>query len=748
MFKNKSLLILFLSFLLIMSACSAAGSGGDDSDSSSGESEKTGTIVFDASFAAASESIIVTVKDANGNVVVSSQELSLDAEKKSKVTLPVGTYRITKFLSVDGNNAVLHVVPSAGSAKAAGLDPAKVLPLEVTVAEGKNAEPDPEAVQFDGSDAQDFGFLPFDLEVVDTTGPDVFAPFLRSVEVVTPQGGINETGLATILIEAEDIGSGVKSISAILNGPVRIAGQVGNTGQYFDLHEGVFRYDRALGKWKTTVEFIRYHENGTWRVDYIELIDKAGNERVIKSPLANTSNYIYRQAGEEKDSGITLAAGEMEFTTAFEDTAPPVLKSISAPQGVINRPGLVAFQFEIEENGAGLDLDFVEVDLLSPSEIAGQTGQIISLRGFTYNENTGILTGYADFKTNHESGTWQLGYLSFTDLVTNERFYFISNDQNKTVYVHRYDGNEVDSAVPLSHGEVEYSSPASDITPPELVSVSSSVSEVVGTGSVTFTLEIIETGSGLDLSDTAVYLDSPKNLADYHGQQIEITSWNYNQATGELVGTAQLQNIHEAGSWRLSFIDLCDNAGNLRTYQISNNNSIVNYVYGYQQNETDSGIPVSDSAVEHIPAGEGGQDILPVLRGAYVNTNTMGGFGERPVFLSIKDGPSGSANLGITAVMFSPTTLGGGMGNDVLINNFVYNEATGLWQGSVQPADFDENGTWLLGQVTLEDTLLSNTRDYIVVAGNGSLHYMVTDDDFVTITDSGVAYGPTGIVKQ
>jgi len=112
--------------------------------------------------------VVVTIQNANGDVVYDSKKMELfnfnGTYISESLTLNVAAYKLTKFLVLDENNAVIFSTPLEGSALALLVsDP---LPIDFAVVKDVDTKVVPEVLSTENLPAIDFGTAAFDIHIV------------------------------------------------------------------------------------------------------------------------------------------------------------------------------------------------------------------------------------------------------------------------------------------------------------------------------------------------------------------------------------------------------------------------------------------------------------------------------------------------------------------------------------------------------------------------------------------------------
>jgi len=139
--------------------------------------------------------VVVTIQYANDTVVYDSKKLELfnfnGSYISESLTLNVASYKLTKFLVLDANNAVIFSTPLEGSTLATLVtDP---LPINFTIAKDSDNKVVPEVLSTTNLPATDFGTATFDLNIISSFRLSTFVYDLKSANWMPT------TAIATII---------------------------------------------------------------------------------------------------------------------------------------------------------------------------------------------------------------------------------------------------------------------------------------------------------------------------------------------------------------------------------------------------------------------------------------------------------------------------------------------------------------------------------------------------------------------
>lgn len=383
---------------------------------------------------------------------------------------------------------------------------------------------------------------------------DDIAPMMMSI-IAVPDN-LEETNTILVSIEAHDNanGSGIKSITAVIESPT----EQSLGGGIYPLIDLTFNYNNATSNWEANAIFDDNPEPGYWMINNIILEDNAGNRRKYHRVSEESTEYYY----DTYDEGIS----NIKFVTIFvPDTNPPVLLSVNANPVTFSSQGNVTITIKADDDSH--EVANVTAQLRAPKFDTGFNGQIINVN-LSYNSSNDSWIGTASIRSDHENGTWYIDKIRLEDPSGNWVIYERNNNESMTNYVH-YDENDEewkDTGVPLKSISINITA-NKDTTPPSLTGVSRSPSTITGSGTITFTINASDI-SGTYYSGTkavSATLFSPTAVSS-NGEEGDIITFNLTGGPPNWTGNVTLQNSDETGKWILKYITLIDNSGNFRTY--------------------------------------------------------------------------------------------------------------------------------------------------------------------------------------
>jgi len=114
--------------------------------------------------------VVLTIEDAKGNVIKSSEKLEIYSMNGNYISKPLslktGDYNLSRFMVLDASNNVVYAAPTQGSAKAYLVK--KPLPLSFTIQKDNVTKVSPEVISTVDCRPEDFGYATFSFEIAKT----------------------------------------------------------------------------------------------------------------------------------------------------------------------------------------------------------------------------------------------------------------------------------------------------------------------------------------------------------------------------------------------------------------------------------------------------------------------------------------------------------------------------------------------------------------------------------------------------
>jgi hypothetical protein len=264
--------------------------------------------------------------------------------------------------------------------------------------------------------------LGFPTALTVTSNPDTAPPLVTSV-TLTPSS-VDATSGATIVIvklAIQDDVSGVDMVGIGPFWPVTMASPSGQQTQIVD--NAAFTLvagDDLNGTWQAAFPIPQFSEGGTWVVQNIFVMDKAGNN------AGYSTAYLQQH-------GIPLATLDVSCTN--QDLIPPQLLSLSFKPPFIDvslQPQTVTVDLTASDNLSGVDMSpdtprvsyLYGVQLESPSGAQHvYAGPFPMLQLIIGTPLSGVWEGSAFFPRYAEAGTWRVRMVQIKDTVRNVKSY-------------------------------------------------------------------------------------------------------------------------------------------------------------------------------------------------------------------------------------------------------------------------------------------------------------------------------------
>jgi hypothetical protein len=133
--------------------------------------------------------LIVSIEDNSGHAIHTRKSINLiqvgDNFISDPLPLTSDSYKLTEFMVVRSDRALLYAAPKAQSPLAKYVD--RPLPISFTVTENALLEEAVQVVDVKGSNPEDFGYISFGLDIVRKFGLSVFIPDDNSLSLTTAE---------------------------------------------------------------------------------------------------------------------------------------------------------------------------------------------------------------------------------------------------------------------------------------------------------------------------------------------------------------------------------------------------------------------------------------------------------------------------------------------------------------------------------------------------------------------------------
>ena len=188
--------------------------------------------------------VVVTIENSTGTKIYDAKKLELFNFNGSfiseSLSLVVADYKLTGFLVLDVNNAVIYSTPLEGSALAAQvIDP---LPISFIVSKDQETKITPDVLTTTGVSVSDFGYASFDF--------DIMVPFRLSAQTYDAVASGWESTTANISIVGINTIVGALGDSTLYNGTITVGSNL------ISVKDGFPYYGISLSKTSYTPQFI------------------------------------------------------------------------------------------------------------------------------------------------------------------------------------------------------------------------------------------------------------------------------------------------------------------------------------------------------------------------------------------------------------------------------------------------------------------------------------------------------------
>jgi hypothetical protein len=379
-----------------------------------------------------------------------------------------------------------------------------------------------------GPDAGDTplpGGTPTNLSVTDTN-PDTTAPVLVSIDFTPKSVDVSSTAQnVTVTAQLTDDSSGVQYAQVYFNSP--------SNAQQVSFFLGLTSGTATAGTFADTESIPAGAEPGTWKLTRVQLQDAAGNF-VNYGPAF--SNHFPN--GTPTDLSVTSTA---------PDTTPPTLVSLDfTPKtvDVTNAAQTVTVTAHLTDDNTGVNSAVIYFSSPSSAQTAFAS---FSLTSGTATDGT--YTASVTIPQGAEPGTWKIYRVSLQDTASNSVEY------------------GPNFARPFPSGmptDLSVLNANVDTTAPTLVSLSftpQSVDVSSAAQTITVTAHITDDMSGVQHAE--IYFSSPSN-AQHAMNSFALTAGTATDGTYQ--ATITIPKSAEAGTWKLTRVNLLDQASNSVDY--------------------------------------------------------------------------------------------------------------------------------------------------------------------------------------
>ena len=345
----------------------------------------------------------------------------------------------------------------------------------------------------------------------DDTGADNTPPVLESLRFDPAQ--VEGGGVTTLVIQASDARSGLKSIWGEVRSPNRSA--VLSFGAANVGSGNVFSFPIALPQ---------AAESGIWYVAWISLTDGADNTKLIQAPSSSAA-----------PPGGTFSAFSSE-----SDATPPEILQVWFDRSAVG-PGeknVIFVQARDDQSGVASVMGACQ----SPSKSA-----LLWFNG-VLNPDTGAWVGDVSVPANADCGEWVVQQLAVKDKAGN------------TILLH------ADSPLLARAGFQVSSGPNCDFTPPTLDAFDLSPA-IVSSGAaaeILVTARVYDEGSGA--ATMTGWFEGPAPVGGQAPKNYFSCSPDPGNPDGPWTGRIQVPQFAARGTWKVGSIRLEDKAKNFRVY--------------------------------------------------------------------------------------------------------------------------------------------------------------------------------------
>jgi uncharacterized protein (TIGR02145 family) len=194
--KTKLLFTCSLVFIIALTSCQKE----NKSQSGNVKFSFSSTLKKDLKCTETASALLVTIEDMSGTLIYDHEKIELYTINgcyiSKPISLPEGHYQISQFMVINEENTVIYVAPLKNSGKAYLVNAPLPIPFEIMA--NSNTQLIPEVLSVDSSQASDFGYTSFSLNIVGTFD------FLISVFCYNATNGCMELTTSKIKVSNAD----------------------------------------------------------------------------------------------------------------------------------------------------------------------------------------------------------------------------------------------------------------------------------------------------------------------------------------------------------------------------------------------------------------------------------------------------------------------------------------------------------------------------------------------------------------
>ena len=403
--------------------------------------------------------------------------------------------------------------------------------------------------------------------------------------------------------------------------------------------------------------------SGEYKVAYIYMADKNYNWTYIYNPNVVTGNYQYMQ---------DLNGGNFIVTGVIRDEDVPVFHSISVDKTNVTSNDAVKIEVVISDELSGVE--GCDIEILMPD------GNFSYRNCNKVSEN--VFETYYNISTYSLSGDYKIQVVKAWDKASNYISYY-----NSTIYPEEY------NVVDLSAANFTVSGTIDDKEAPKIEYVTVDKKNAVPGDTVTITAKVSDDASGIDY---------------FYASMVEVNSLSENtvwplslylywEEVSEGVYQAQhtVGQYDDNGSFKINYMDLRDGSGKWITYYNSN-------LISYDENLFDF------SAADFTISGATPDREVPKIDSVTVDKKNVGPGDTVTITVKASDDVSGIEFFNGSIVEVN--SINNERSNSIYIDWDEVSE--GVFQGQYTVEQYDENGTYSIKHINIEDRAGNYTTYY------------------------------------
>ncbi len=418
---------------------------------------------------------------------------------------------------------------------------------------------------------------------------DITAPVLKSVKVLTPR--VSSPGTLQVELDLVEDGSGVNSIYLWVRYRLDNGKNASKSISWSAQQSGP---PLMTGKQNVTFSLDGTFPMTDYQIETVQISDAVNNNTAYSSSIdATVITELLDYSDWKNPVKIPVSGQFVVANSQTNDSAAPIVKSVAVLTTQVSSPGTLNVEFDLVEDGSGVDNIYIWVryrlgngkNASKSLYWSAQQGEPLLMTG----KNTVAFPVDATFPTTD----YQIETVQIKDAVNNNTAYSSSVDTTIITELLDYSDWKNPVKIPVSGQFSIVSSSVSDLTAPELRSVSVKATTLQAPGLLPVELDLVEDDSGVD----NIYIWVRYRLANGKNASKNL-SWSAMNGgaplkTGKQTVLFPVDPTFMATDYQIETVQMKDAVNNNIAYSSSMDVAIINELFDYSDMKNPVKIPVS-----------------------------------------------------------------------------------------------------------------------------------------------------------